>query len=101
MRAPRWWRPRSGAVLLVDDGVTGYLVDSRDPADYTAPIARLLDDRGTAGAMGAAPRAGVSALRVEYTTRGRLRRSYADLCAASRCHVADPDDADAAPRRMR
>ena len=36
--ARRWSRPRVGGLRsLVDDGVTGFLVDSRDPADFAAP----------------------------------------------------------------
>ena len=30
-----------GLQSLVDDGVTGFLVDSRDPTDYAAPIERV------------------------------------------------------------
>lgn len=69
-----------GLVSLVDDGVTGYLVDSRDPADYARPIARLLDDPRAAGAMGA--RAETASRRFAWSmTAARLRRSYADLLA--------------------
>ena len=33
-----------GLRTLVDDGVTGFLVDSRDPIEYGAAVATLLDD---------------------------------------------------------
>ena len=33
-----------GLCSLVDDGHTGFLVESRDPADYAAPVALLLHD---------------------------------------------------------
>jgi D-inositol-3-phosphate glycosyltransferase len=67
-----------GLTSLVDDGVTGYLVDSRDPGDYAAPIARLLADADAAGGMGA--RAEVASRRYAWSmTAARLRRLYADL----------------------
>jgi D-inositol-3-phosphate glycosyltransferase len=69
-----------GLCSLVDDGVTGNLVDSRDPADYAAPIAALLADPSRARAMGAAAEA--RSRRYGWTmTAARLRRSYADLLA--------------------
>ncbi len=69
-----------GLRSLVDDDVTGYLVDSRDPADYAAPIAALLTDPARARAMGEAAEA--RSRRYGWTmTAARLRRSYADLLA--------------------
>jgi D-inositol-3-phosphate glycosyltransferase len=67
-----------GLTSLVDDGVTGWLVDSRDPGDYATPIARLLADPEAAAAMGA--RAEVASRRYAWSmTAARLRRLYADL----------------------
>jgi D-inositol-3-phosphate glycosyltransferase len=67
-----------GLVSLVDDGVTGHLIDSRDPADYAAPIARLLDDPRAAAATGA--RAESASRRYAWSmTAARLRRLYGDL----------------------
>ncbi len=67
-----------GLSSLVDDGVTGHLVDSRDPGDYAAPIARLLADPVGAGAMGA--NAEAASRRYGWSmTAARLRRLYADL----------------------
>ncbi|HET7524089.1 MAG TPA: glycosyltransferase [Acidimicrobiales bacterium] len=43
-----------GLTTLVDDGRTGFLVDGRDPADYAAPLAKLLGDPDEAERMGAA-----------------------------------------------
>jgi len=67
-----------GLCSLVEDGVTGHLVDSRDPADYAAPIERLMADRGAAAAMGV--RAEAASRRYGWSmTAARLRRLYADL----------------------
>ena len=67
-----------GLSSLVDDGITGHLVDSRDPGDYAAPIAGLLADPDAAAAMGA--RAEVASRRYAWSmTAARLRRLYADL----------------------
>jgi D-inositol-3-phosphate glycosyltransferase len=67
-----------GLSSLVDDGVTGHLVDSREPADYAAPIARLLADPATSAAMGADAEA--ASRRYAWSmTAARLRRLYADL----------------------
>ena len=51
-RAARRSSPPTSAVCgcLVDDGVTGYLVDDRDPAAYAAIIDRVLRDGGDADA---------------------------------------------------
>jgi len=67
-----------GLSSLVDDGITGHLVDSRDPGDYAAPIAGLLADPDAAAAMGA--RAEGASRRYAWSmTAARLRRLYADL----------------------
>jgi len=67
-----------GLCSLVDDGVTGHLVDSRDPGDYATPIAALLADPTAAAAMGT--RAEAASRRYGWTmTAARLRRLYADL----------------------
>ena len=67
-----------GLSSLVDDGVTGHLVDSRDPGDYAAPIARLLADPVLAATMGA--NAEAASRRYAWSmTAARLRRLYADL----------------------
>jgi D-inositol-3-phosphate glycosyltransferase len=67
-----------GLLSLVDDGVTGRLVEGRDPADYAAAVASLLDDPERRARMG---RAAVDRAR-GYTwsfAAARLRRLYADL----------------------
>ena len=71
-----------GLTTLVDDGVTGYLVDEADPSYYSACVGNVLRDGGLAADMGhaAARRAG------RYTwslAAARLRRLYADLTARS------------------
>lgn len=49
-----------GLTTLVDHGRTGYLVEGREPADYAAPLARLLGSPDYSARMGeaAAERAG-------------------------------------------
>ncbi len=67
-----------GLRTLVDHGRTGFLIDSRDPGQYAAAIATLLDSPELAASMAAA-----AAERSRYftwsTTAARLRRIYADL----------------------
>ncbi len=67
-----------GLLTLIDDGLTGFLIDSRDPADYAAAVDDLLSNPGRAAAMSEA-----AALRARNytwsTTAARLRRLYADL----------------------
>ncbi|MEX2658398.1 MAG: glycosyltransferase [Acidimicrobiales bacterium] len=67
-----------GLRSLVEDRRTGFLVEGRAPADYSARVDELLDDPSLAAAMGAA-----GAARAEgytwSTAAARLRRLYADL----------------------
>ena len=69
-----------GLCSLVDDGVTGFLVDSRDPVDYAEPIERLFADPERARAIGIAAEA--RSRRYGWSmTAARLRRLYTDLLA--------------------
>jgi D-inositol-3-phosphate glycosyltransferase len=69
-----------GLLNIVHDGVTGHLVDGRDPERYARAMAQLLDDPLGAAAMGAA--AAVRARRFTWSfTAARLRRVYTDLAA--------------------
>jgi D-inositol-3-phosphate glycosyltransferase len=69
-----------GLLNIVHDGVTGFLVDGRDPARYARAMAQVLDDPAGAAAMGAA--ASVRARRFTWSfTAARLRRLYTDLAA--------------------
>ncbi len=69
-----------GLLNIVHDGVTGHLVDGRDPARYARAMAQLLGDPLGAAAMGAA--ASVRARRFTWSfTAARLRRLYTDLAA--------------------
>ena len=69
-----------GLLNIVHDGVTGHLVDGRDPERYARAMAQLLDDPLGAAAMGAA--ASVRARRFTWSfTAARLRRLYTDLAA--------------------
>lgn len=67
-----------GLRTLVDQGRTGFLIESRDPAEYAAAIAELLDNPQMAASMSA-----TAAEKSRYftwsTTAARLRRIYADL----------------------
>ena len=69
-----------GLLNIVHDGVTGHLVDGRDPQRYARAMTQVLDDPRGAGAMGAA--ASVRARRFTWSfTAARLRRLYTDLAA--------------------
>jgi D-inositol-3-phosphate glycosyltransferase len=69
-----------GLLNIVHDGVTGHLVDGRDPERYARAMTQVLDDPAGAAAMGAA--AGVRARRFTWSfTAARLRRLYTDLAA--------------------
>jgi D-inositol-3-phosphate glycosyltransferase len=67
-----------GLRSLVDDGHTGFLVESRVPADWAAPVALLLDDDELRAEMGVS--ANARSRRYSWSvTAGRLRRLYGDL----------------------
>lgn len=67
-----------GLRTLVLDGVTGYLVDGRDPVDYAKLASRILTDPQLAIELSV--NAAADARRYTWsTTAGRLRRLYADL----------------------
>lgn len=69
-----------GLRSLVDDASTGFLVESRDPADFAAPVAALLADPELATAVGL--EAAARSRRYSWSmTAARLRRLYADLVA--------------------
>ncbi|HEY5173203.1 MAG TPA: glycosyltransferase [Acidimicrobiia bacterium] len=71
-----------GLRSLVDHEHTGFLIESRDPADFAAPVERLLADEMLAGEMGV----GAAARSKRYSwsmTAGRLRRLYGDLASRS------------------
>jgi D-inositol-3-phosphate glycosyltransferase len=71
-----------GLRSLVDDGVTGFLVDGHEPADYATPLSILLDAPLRAAEMGeaAVARSGRYSWSI---TAARLRRLYGDLVARS------------------
>ncbi|MEJ7845731.1 MAG: glycosyltransferase [Acidimicrobiales bacterium] len=69
-----------GLRTLVDDGVTGWLVEGRDPSAFAARIEAVLADPALAAAMSSA--AAERARRYTWsTTAARLRRLYGDLTA--------------------
>ncbi len=71
-----------GLATLVDPGVTGFLVEGRDPAVYAGHVAWLLDEPEAARTMGLRAAARARGYRWS-TTAGRLRRIYADLTSRS------------------
>ena len=69
-----------GLLNVVHDGVTGILVDGRDPARYARAIAQLLEDPAGAAAMGTAAAERARHFTWSFTA-ARLRRLYIDLAA--------------------
>lgn len=67
-----------GLLTLIDDAVTGFLIENRDPRDFAEAVRTLLDTPATAESMSIA-----AAERASHytwsTTAARLRRLYADL----------------------
>jgi len=69
-----------GLRSVVEHGVTGFLVDGRDPLDFVVPVTALVDDGALAARVGAA--AQHRSRRYGWSmTAARLRRLYADLLA--------------------
>jgi D-inositol-3-phosphate glycosyltransferase len=78
-----------GLLTLVQHGETGYLVDSRDPAEYARHVAQILGSPADAAAM--SRRAAELASRYTWsTTAARLRRLYGDITSRElvRCDPA-------------
>ncbi|MDH3706200.1 MAG: glycosyltransferase [Acidimicrobiia bacterium] len=67
-----------GLRTLVEDRVTGYLIDGRDPQHYADAVARILDDPVHAAGLGASG-AEMARRYTWSTTAARLRRLYDDL----------------------
>ena len=67
-----------GLRTLVQDGETGFLIEGRDPADYSTAIDTILGDGERASAMGKA--AAMLAGRYPWSgLAGRLRSVYQEL----------------------
>src|SRR5690606_21818199 len=67
-----------GLRTLVDDGVTGFLVEGREPLAFADRVARLLDEPELAATLGR--QAAERARGYTWSTAaGRLRRIYGDL----------------------
>ncbi|MFK7919090.1 MAG: glycosyltransferase [Ilumatobacter sp.] len=78
-----------GLLSLVDDGETGRLISGRNPRDYAAAIAEILDDAVMRAAMSAAAVKRAS----NYTWRAaaqRLDRVYDVLIGSELVSCADP-----------
>jgi D-inositol-3-phosphate glycosyltransferase len=68
----------SGLRSVVRDGVSGYLIDAHDPAEYAERIGRLLEDREIAQQMGR--RGSLLAQRFSWTrTADRLDELFAEV----------------------
>jgi D-inositol-3-phosphate glycosyltransferase len=67
-----------GLTTIVEDGVTGYLVESRRPAAVAGALDAVLTDPTAAVAMGHAAATRAQGYRWS-TTAGRLRRVYSDV----------------------
>jgi D-inositol-3-phosphate glycosyltransferase len=67
-----------GLRTLVDDGVTGFLVDSRSPIDHGSAISTILDDPSLAASFAKAAAERAAGYRWS-TTAALLRRLYVDL----------------------
>jgi D-inositol-3-phosphate glycosyltransferase len=69
-----------GLRSLIDDGVTGFLVEGREPADFASLVALLIENGELATTMGR--NAELASRRYAWSiTAARLRRMYADLLA--------------------
>ncbi len=65
-----------GLRYVVDHGATGYLVDSRDAADFAVPVDRILQNDSSALSARAVERAAGFRWNI---AAARLRRHYADI----------------------
>ncbi len=72
-----------GLTTLVDDGLSGYLIDGRTPDEWAAAIGLVLGDRELASTMSKAA-AELGRGYAWSTTAGRLRRLYSDLSSTRR-----------------
>jgi glycosyltransferase involved in cell wall biosynthesis len=72
-----------GNAEAVEDGVTGILVPSEDPAALSAAITRLLSDPSQARAMGMAGKAFVAENLTTEAMMNRITAVYRDLLAPS------------------
>jgi len=74
-----------GLRTLIDDGVTGHLIETRDPLDYAAAVNRIITDPVHGAALGAA--GAVAAGRYPWSGLAiRLQRIY-QQCVSERALV--------------
>lgn len=73
-----------GLIEAVEDGVTGVLVDSRDPAAWTDAVSRLLEDDAQSARLGTAGRR-----RAEHFTWDRTAAATADVYTRLLAHRTD------------
>ena len=74
---------RGGIPEMVQDERTGLLADPERPDTFADALIRLLADRETANAMGAAGREAVLAAHTREALVDRLQRFYDEVSAAS------------------
>jgi glycosyltransferase involved in cell wall biosynthesis len=65
-----------GMAEIVQDGVTGFLIDRDSPHSLVAALSRLLADKHLREKMGAAARAGVIERFDRQTTINQIERLY-------------------------
>jgi D-inositol-3-phosphate glycosyltransferase len=78
-----------GLLSLIDDGVTGRLIEGRNPHDYAVALAQILDDDGLSAAMSAA----AVERAATYTWRAaaeRLHALFAGILGAELVSCHDP-----------
>jgi len=78
--------PVGGVPEMIDDGVTGFLVDADDPLPLAARLIELLDDPAKVASMGEAGKA-VARSRHE---RGRVAAAIVDVCRAASGNAVVP-----------
>jgi D-inositol-3-phosphate glycosyltransferase len=78
-----------GLLSLVDDRRTGRLIPGRNPSDYGAAMAEILDDPDLRAAMSRAARERASSY-TWHAAAARLRALYDDLAATPLVSCADP-----------
>lgn len=93
---------RSGAIPeLIDDGVSGLLVDPRDVAGLAEALARLLDDPALRRRLGAAARAAAEARFDIRRNAARYAELFAEPNRVSPRRHGDTEPADAAQNDSR
>ncbi len=78
----------SGIPNIIDDGVTGYVVDVRDTPEYTKALLSLLDDPALRQSMGNEGRKQAKTRFDQAEIASQLFAVYAEVLGTSGCNVA-------------